>query len=211
MPKKERKLTPAEQRRAAAYQQLCASLEQQGYEKKELLIGALAANFGSLILSFPLLLALIWLYYLAHPEGSADPTLLSSLLFFPFLLALIVLHEGIHGLTWACFAEGHFRSIEFGVIWKSLNPYCTCSRPMKRWQYLLGSLMPTLLLGFGLAALAIALGRLWLLAASGLMVVAGGADLLISLRLLLFRSGSSPLLCCDHPYQCGLTVFVKPQ
>ena len=209
MPQKERKLTPAEQRRKAAYEELCASLEQQGYEKHELTIGALAANFGSLLLTLPLILAVIWVYYTCNPEGSTAPTALSSILFFPLLLALIVLHECIHGLTWACFAENHFRAIEFGVIWKSLNPYCTCSRPMRRWQYLLGSLMPTLLLGFGLAAAATALGLFWLLAISGLMLLAGGGDLLIALKLILFRSKGRPLLCCDHPYLCGLTVFQK--
>ena len=209
MSKKERKLTPAEQRRKAAYQELSAALEQQGYEKRELTIGVLAANLGSLLLTFPLILALIWAYYLIHPEGSAAPTLLSSAFFLPLLLALIVLHEGLHGLTWACFVPGHLRSVQFGIIWKSLNPYCTCSQPMKRWQYVLGSLMPTLVLGFGLSAAAVALGRLWLLAIAGLMLLAGGADLLIALRLVFFRSRGRPLLCCDHPYACGLAVFQK--
>ena len=68
MSKKERKLTPAEQRRKAAYQELSAALEQQGYEKRELTIGVLAANLGSLLLTFPLILAL------SHsPRGQRRP------------------------------------------------------------------------------------------------------------------------------------------
>ena len=36
----------------------------------------------------------------------------------------IVVHELIHGLTWACYAKSGWKSISFGVMWKLLTPYC---------------------------------------------------------------------------------------
>ena len=48
-----------------------------------------------------------------------------------FILAIIgiVVHELIHGLTWACFAKNGWKSISFGVWWKVLTPYCHCNEP----------------------------------------------------------------------------------
>ena len=42
----------------------------------------------------------------------------------------IVVHELIHGITWACYAPSGWKSISFGVMWKMLTPYCHCDEPM---------------------------------------------------------------------------------
>ena len=49
-----------------------------------------------------------------------------------FILVIvgIVVHELIHGLTWACYAKSGWKSISFGVMWKLLTPYCHCDEPM---------------------------------------------------------------------------------
>lgn len=74
---------------------------------------------------------------------------------FLLVLCLTILHELIHGITWGIFAKNHFHSIDFGIIWSSFAPYCTCSEPLKKWQYLLGTAMPTLVLGGGAAVVAV--------------------------------------------------------
>jgi len=61
-----------------------------------------------------------------------------------FLLPLPILHKLIHGVTWGFFAKIHFHSIDFGFIWSSFSPYCTCSEPLEKWKYLLGTVMPAL-------------------------------------------------------------------
>ena len=51
-----------------------------------------------------------------------------------FILVIvgIVVHELIHGITWACYAKSGWKSISFGVMWKLLTPYCHCDEPMYR-------------------------------------------------------------------------------
>lgn len=48
--------------------------------------------------------------------------LLTFLSVFVALMAGIVVHELIHGLTWAYFAKKGFKSIRFGVFWEMLTP-----------------------------------------------------------------------------------------
>ena len=47
---------------------------------------------------------------------------------FLFAIVGIVVHELIHGLTWACYAKSGWKSISFGVMWKMLTPYCRRTR-----------------------------------------------------------------------------------
>lgn len=90
-------------------------------------------------------------YIVAVLAVRASPLSLELLIWqLPFTLMLTVVHELIHGITWGIFAEKHFQSINFGVIWKMLTLYCHCSVPLKKWQYVLGAAMPTLVLGAGL-------------------------------------------------------------
>lgn len=91
-----------------------------------------------------------------------------------------------------------FRSIEFGVIWSALTPYCTCSEPLKKGQYILGAAMPTVVLGFGLGIAAVYTGQSLLLYLSLLMMVGGGGDFCIIGKLLRHRPKGEAIYC-DHP------------
>ena len=99
-----------------------------------------AIVFGGLFL-------LIWGHRLDEihmlPEGSAW----SGIAFVAILMLGIVVHELIHGATWACFAKRGFKSISYGVIWKYLTPYAHCDEPMHIRPYQLACLMPCFLLG----------------------------------------------------------------
>ena len=66
-----------------------------------------------------------------------------------FILVIvgIVVHELIHGLTWACYAKRGWKSISFGVMWKLLTPYCHCDEPMHISGYMMGAMMPCIILG----------------------------------------------------------------
>ena len=75
-----------------------------------------------------------------------------AFLLFPLL---VILHELIHGITWAFFARNYFHSIDFGFIWSTFSPHCTCSEPLGKWQYLLGAAMPTLVLGGAVAVIGV--------------------------------------------------------
>ena len=205
----ERKLTEKELKRKEQFDILRAEMKKNGYKEKALTIGILQANVEAIIIMLPFVVAAAMIYFHVNSSGVQEISLSFSILLVPILLVMIVLHELIHGLVWGCFAKNHFHSIEFGVIWKALTPYCTCSEPMKRWQYILGGAMPTLVLGAGTAAMAVVTNQLLLFFVAELMIFSGGGDFLIILKILLYRSGRKETVYYDHPYECGVVVFEK--
>ena len=209
-----RQLTNAEQQRKQRYEQLSLDLQEQGYRKKELTIGLVQANVMAFFIMLPFIVGLGLLYSCFNPispEHEVIITLPMKALFLAGLLLSLVLHELIHGLTWGLFAPSHFRAISFGVIWRALTPYCTCSEPLKRWQYALGGAMPTLILGFGAGFLATAFRFPWLLFLAQLMLLGGGGDFFILLKIALYRPKKAGVLLYDHPYECGFVVFEPPE
>ena len=116
---------------------------------KNVVINTQKAKYLALLVMFPFMALVFWMYY--HVNGFDLDCLswgfLVALLM--LILCLSILHELIHGITWSLFTKNHFHSIDFGFIWSSFSPYCTCSEPLEKWQYLLGTAMPTLVLGGG--------------------------------------------------------------
>ena len=75
------------------------------------------------------------------------------------LFAGIILHELIHGLTFLLFCKNGFKSIEFGIMWKYLAPYCHCKEPLPVRPYIIGALMPAIVLGFIPAGIGLITGK----------------------------------------------------
>lgn len=209
MKKKERKLSPREQKRKEKFDRVCKEMDADGYIKSDLMVGVVTANIVGILVMVPFMALGLWLFHLTVPKTEATFVALDSGIMLITIIALIVLHELIHGLTWSCFAKEHFNSIAFGVIWSMLTPYCTCAEPLKRWQYVLGGLMPTLLLGFGLMAASCMFHSFFWFVIAELMILAGGGDFLIIYKMLLHKSQGTKAYYYDHPYECGVVVFEK--
>lgn len=210
MADKDRKLTPAEEARRTRFETLSRDLEAAGYERTDLTVGLAFANIAAVFLMLPFAAALWISFFTVNGSAGGALDLGWALLFLVLLLLLTAVHEGIHGLTWGLFAENRFRAVSFGVIWKYLSPYCTCGEPLRRWQYVLGTAMPTLILGFGLGTASVLLGLPLLLLLAEIMLFSGGGDALIILKVLCRRTGGGQVLCCDHPYEGGAVLFEKP-
>ena len=211
MAKGERNLTPAEQKRKERFALVCEEMERRGYQKTDLTVGVAKANLLALVVMLPFAV-LSGAVVLSRCSLRLMAESISSLDFFFFLLVMLLLtavHEAIHGLAWAIFAEGHWKAIRFGVILKALTPYCTCTQPMKRGQYILGAAMPTLLLGIGLTAAAALTGIFWIFILAITMIFGGGGDFAIILKMLLHRQRGKEAVYYDHPYECGVVVFEK--
>lgn len=211
MKDKERKLTPAELKRKEQFDVLCEALGREGYKRQDLTVGIVKANVMAFVVMLPFVILHLWLFFSANPlrDGSVSVSPAEPLLFLLMFLLATVAHEGIHGLTWGAFAGEHFRSIAFGVIWKALTPYCTCSEPLKRWQYIVGAAMPTLFLGFGLGAVSVCTGNYWLMILALCMIFGGGGDFYIILKMALHKASGGDVLYYDHPYECGVVVFER--
>lgn len=118
----------------------------------------------------------------------------------------IVVHELLHGITWACYAKGGWKSISFGVMWKLLTPYCHCNEPMGVKAYLAGALMPLIVLGIIPAVVSLVIGSIPLLAWGILFIAAASGDIWMS-WLLTKEDPESTIL--DHPTEAGFYVFDK--
>ena len=211
MAKNERKLTPAEQKRKEQFALVCEEMERQGYRKIDLTIGVVKANLLALIvmLPFAVLSGAVVLSRVSFLSMAESMSPFDFLLYLLVMLLLTAVHEGIHALTWAMFGKDYWKSIRFGVIWKALTPYCTCLRPAKRGQYILGAAMPTLVLGIGLTAAAARMGIFWVFILALALIFGGGGDFAIILKMLLHRQRGKEAVYYDHPYECGVVVFEK--
>ena len=207
---KNRKLSEKEQRRLAAFEATCERYLQQGYKRTDLTIGIVKANLVVLLIAIPVV-AIGMLLFAWKNSMAAPPVPQRALLLAVLILVLIVVHELIHGITWSLFTERHFKDIEFGFMKEYLTPYCTCLVPLSMKQYLLGALMPGLLLGLIPTALGILLGSPLLFWTGIVMLLSAGGDLMIVMKLLTFKkqNESTEVLIYDHPTQAGSVIFEK--
>ncbi len=126
-----------------------------------------------------------------------------------FLIAFvvgIVVHELIHGATWALYAEGGWKSISFGVMWKALAPYCHCDVPLNKRAYMMGALMPLVVLGVVPGIVGIAIGSLLLVIWGIIFISAAAGDIWMA---WLVSKESSDSLFMDHPSEAGFYVIEK--
>lgn len=123
-----------------------------------------------------------------------------------FILVIvgIVVHELIHGATWACFVKSGWKSIRFGVMWKLLTPYCHCNEPMKIHTYMLGAMMPCIILGIIPAIASLFIGSLPMLVWGVFFIAAAAGD--IWMTWLLTKEDSKSLVL-DHPSEAGFYIL----
>ena len=207
---KNRKLSPAEQKRMDRLDKITEELENKGYSRNDRTIDIVKANVVTILLSLPVMAVTVGLFLLVNRSGPTDSFGKSSFWIFTVsYIALIVVHELIHGLTWSVFAPNHWKDIEFGFMTQYLTPYCTCGVPLEKSQYILGALMPLIVLGLIPAAIAIFSGSFLLLLISVVMIMSAGGDVLLVRELLRFRTDAKEQLIYDHPTQAGSIVFTR--
>ena len=127
-----------------------------------------------------------------------------GLVYLAILVLGIVVHEFIHGATWACFAKRGLRSISYGVMWKYLTPYAHCDEPMHIRPYQLACLMPCFLLGVVPAVVSLFIGNVPCLLFGVLYIAAAAGDIWMA-WLLLKEDKESMVL--DHPTEAGFYII----
>lgn len=206
---KNRKLTAAEQKRMDKLNAVTAELEEQGYTRNDRTIDIVKANVVTILMAIPVAAAAAALFFLVNRDGGSGMDRSSFWIFTISFFALIVVHELIHGLTWSIFAPNRWKDIEFGFMAQYLTPYCTCGVPLERGQYILGALMPLILLGLIPTVIAICSGSFLLLLIGIVMTMSAGGDVLLVLELLKFRTDAAEKLIYDHPTQAGCVIFTR--
>ena len=177
---------------------------------RKVAINIVSANVFSIVLLIVSGVVFIVPFYLIWGEadlGSGRSVFgLAGLWLLIAFFAGIVVHELLHGITWACYTKSGWKSISFGVMWKLLTPYCHCNEPMGVKAYLAGALMPLLVLGIIPAVVSLIIGSTVLLGWGILFIAAASGDIWMS-WLLTKEDPESTIL--DHPTEAGFYVFDK--
>lgn len=193
-------------------------MQQQQYKKIELTLTAAEANVKALVFMLPILVLYMVPYVLLWPEQFSYSPVERFVreygvytLFYPFLMLLVfvlgaVVHELLHGLTWSVFCKRGVKSISYGVHWRYLTPYCHCQEVLPLHAYILGSIMPGLVMGLLPAGAGMATGNLLLFLFGLFFSVAASGDLLV---LWMLRHAKATDLIQDHPEKIGCYLFRK--
>ena len=188
----------------------------EDYKKDELTVDLMWANVFGLIILIPTFLVYSLPYYFLWKQeliadfkniiSNASPLnmIITALIVFATIILGIIFHELIHGLVFAKFAKGGFKSIKFGIFWKMLTPYCHCKEALKVKHYILGAVMPAIILGIIPAIAAIAIGNFWLLIFGIFFTHAACGDFLI---INLLRKEDPESFVQDHPSEAGCYIF----
>lgn len=185
----------------------------ENYNQDELTLHAGKAQLLGLFYPIPFAAISAFMFYLIWGESKFISPFVYLQKFYgnfsiPILLAIlfigIILHEFINGFTWAQFASNGLKSMKYGVIWKFLTPYCHCKEPLLAKHYIIGGLMPAIILGFIPSIISIILGSYGLLLFGIFFIFAGGGDFMMVLMLLKEPANN---LVQDHPTKVGCYIF----
>ncbi|UPZ34634.1 DUF3267 domain-containing protein [Sphingobacterium sp. PCS056] len=190
-------------------------------EKEEFTIKEKDASNLILKLVFPISLMLFICYYAiwkhqfeienirhhVHGMSAVDLSLYCLYIVISILFG-IVLHELLHGLTWVlCSNIGGFKSIKFGIIKETLTPYCHCKAPLKRNSYILGIIMPAIVLGLVPILIGLSIGNILIYFFGYIFILVAMGDFMITYYLLKHVSKSCSVQ--DHHSKIGFFIFKK--
>lgn len=207
--KKERILTEKEKSRKIRIDKITEELSQQGYVRKDQIIGIFFANVMAFVLSIPFVFVFGCWFFAHNGEFFLGHTIGGDIFICIALIVLIIAHEGIHGLVWGMCSPNKFKNIEFGFMVSKLTPYCTCGDPLKKQVYILGAFMPCLVLGIIPCIVAVYINSSYLLFLGILMIMGAGGDLTVIIKMLFFRSSCTDVIIMDHPTECGFIIFER--
>ncbi len=186
--------------------------EINNYDKEKLTIDLVWANIFSLLILIPIFLIFGVPFYLLwgseiELQNIREMLQASNTLFIVMIMILgVIMHELIHGISWAIFAKKGFKSMKFGVLWKMLTPYCHCKEPLKVKHYIIGGIMPAIILGIIPAFLSIIIGNFELLLFGVFFTIVAAGDFLI---INLIRKENLNDLVQDHPSEAGCYIYRK--
>ncbi len=145
--------------------------------------------------------------YLYYPKllGLSTPEMIVHIVYLGGMIILgTVIHELLHGLTWALFGKHHLKSMKFGIFWKALMPYCHYKDPLKLNQYRLGLLLPGIILGILPVIWGLLTGHLLSFLFGLYFTYSAVGDFWITWKLRYERRTT---LIKDHPEEIGCLVY----
>ena len=187
-------------------------MEFNDFIKEKKTINLAKANVDALkyLLLFIVLFAvpfyLIWGFKI--PKIDRENLILKALTPLFALLVGIIIHELIHGFFFALYASKGIKSIKFGILWKTLTPYCHCKDPLKIKHYIIALLAPLLILGIIPSVFSLMTGNLFLLILGIIFSATAAGDIMI---YFLIKKENAEDYVQDHPSEAGYYIFRKKE
>ena len=189
-------------------------MEQSGLIKEELTMTERDVNMKGLLLIVPIATMIITPWMFLHFDSINSDSIKAwvetwgdwkgIVRMMAILVAGIVAHELIHGIVFALFAKEGFRAVRFGILIKSLTPYCHCNEPLSARHYRTSTVMPAIVLGIIPFLVSLYNGSGALLLFGLFFTIAAAGDFII---LYLLRKEPAYVLVQDHPEKIGCYVF----
>ena len=183
-----------------------AELKANGYREKDVTFSSGKATvFGVLYaLPFITILGLAYRFLLLERAHLLETGVLSFyIMFIAIIVVSVAIHELLHGIGWAISSGRGWSVVRFNI--SALMPSCACKAALTRGQYLVGVLLPFLVLGTGSAVFLFLYPGTVSVLTMAVNFVAAGADLLIALRAARERGA----LIADHPTEAGYIAYFK--
>lgn len=180
------------------------------YVKQTLEPAPLKTNLLALAFTLPVALAALFFYYrrwgLNFGFFGLGPLRLVGYwaLLILGVLVLVALREIARAACYALAAQNGAASVELGVNWKRLAPFCRCRESLSLARYRLCCAAPFALAGLAPFAAAFFGGFSWLFIAGFCGFVGCGGDLV---SLFLLRREKKGALVADLPDQTGMAVY----
>ena len=209
---REEYMTKDEKIRIDNFTRVSKELFEKGYEETKVGMGIVKANIIVLFIFAPIMYLIFKFYVKLYSIDDFINFLLDIKKFMFFIITsmvFIVIHELLHGITWSLFTENGFKDVAFGFMWKYLTPYCSCKVPMKRGQYVLGLLMPLIILGIVPTIIGLAMGSVFLTALGAFYIFAAGGDIIMAFLILSRDLKGKEVLLFDNPTEMGVSFFEK--
>ncbi|MGN0585195.1 MAG: DUF3267 domain-containing protein [Ruminococcus sp.] len=198
-------------KRNEKYNDIREYLLSEGYKEEKAVISILKANVMAIVTAGPFIVLFVVLFFCLNPSEKTDWldyfVFPDSFLIIAAIILSLPIHEFIHGLGWVLFCKRKWKSIEFGMMWSSLTPYCHCDEALSVKKYYVGLFLPFIILGIIPSAAAVFSGSVSLLVIGAFNILGAGGDLTIG--CLIFKYLNKKSIVLDHPEECGCAVFSK--
>ncbi len=203
-------LTEKEKARKQKIDELTVKLESEGYKRYDKTISIFWANVISIgiLVGWLAVFVLLWNINNDFMGFFTYPTWQLVTCYVSFFISIPV-HELIHGVTWGMVTENGRKSIEYGFMKKTLTPYCNCSEPLSKGKYILGGIMPFIILGVLPSIIGLILGNLLLIIFGSIAVSGATGDLMIIAKILKYKSIGKDTIILDHPIDAGFIIYEK--
>ena len=111
-------------------------------------------------------------------------------IFLGIIVMGLIVHELIHGFFFAIFSKDKFKSIKFGLVLKKGYAYCKCKEVLPTNQYVVGLLMPLIILGIIPSIISLFIGSSDFLLFGVIFTGAAGSDILVFKKLAKNMKGT---------------------